>query len=206
MLGAVPPSAPDPHEQAPGPQYVTRRPHPALAGLVLRYTGYREFSAAPLRRRQAPVGSCTLILSLGPPLRLFGPAGPSAPASFLAGMHDAAVLTEFAGRQHGVQVDLTPLGAYTLLGRPMSELANRVPRLDELAAPALTGLDERLADAPDWPRRFARLDAALLAALAPRACAPTRRSRGRGGSCSAAAAPRGWPRWPRGRGGAAGTC
>lgn len=152
----------------PGPpqqEYVLGRPHRALAGLVLRYQGYREFSAVPLRRRQPPGGSCTLILSLGPPIRLHGPAGPTAPASFLAGMHDAAVITEFTGPQHGLQVDLTPLGTYTLLGRPMPELTNLVPGLDELGAPVLAGLPERLADEPDWPRRFARLDAALLAAL-----------------------------------------
>ncbi len=150
-----------PHSQ----EYVAGRPHPALAGLVLRYTGYREFSAGPLRRRQPPSGACTLILSFGPPIRLFGPAGPTVPASFLAGMHDAAVITEFVGVQHGLQVDLTPLGTFTLLGRPMSELTNLTPRLDELGAPVLTGLPERLADEPDWPRRFARLDAALLDAL-----------------------------------------
>jgi AraC-like DNA-binding protein len=146
-------------------EYVEGRPHRALAGLVLRYTGYREFSAAPLRRRQPPSGGCPLILGLGPPLRLFGPAGPSAPASFLAGMHDAAVITEFCGAQHGVQVDLTPLGLYTLLGRPVAELANLVPRLDELDAPALAGLPERLAADPSWAQRFARLDATLLGAL-----------------------------------------
>jgi AraC-like DNA-binding protein len=146
-------------------QYVTGRPHPALAGLVLRYQGYREFSGVPLRRRQPPAGSCTLILGLGPPIRLFGPAGPTAPASFLAGMHDAAVLTEFTGEQHGLQVDLTPLGTYTLLGRPMSDLTNRIPQLDELAAPALARLPGRLADEPDWARRFVLLDAALLAIM-----------------------------------------
>lgn len=149
----------------PDQQFVLGRAHPALAGLVLRYQGYREFSATPLRRRQPPSGSCTLILGLGPPIRLFGPAGPTAPASFLAGMHDAAVLTEFTGAQHGLQVDLTPLGAFTLLGRPMPELTNLVPALDELDAPWLARLPERLAAEPDWPRRFARLDAVLLDVL-----------------------------------------
>jgi AraC-like DNA-binding protein len=146
-------------------EYVEARPHRALAGLVLRYTGYREHSTTPLRRRQPPGGTCTLILSLGPPIRLFGPAGPTVPTSFLAGMHDAAVLTEFCGAQHGLQVDFTPLGLYTLLARPLPALTNRTPRLDELDAPALAGLPERLAADHGWPQRFARLDAALLGAL-----------------------------------------
>lgn len=146
-------------------EYVDGRPHPALAGFVLRYTGYRESSAVPLRRRQPASGSVTLILSLGPPIRLHGPAGPTVPTSFLAGLHDAPVITEFTGAQHGLQVDLTPLGVYRLLGRPMSELTNLTPGLDEVAAPVLTGLPDRLADEPDWTGRFTRVDAALLGAL-----------------------------------------
>jgi AraC-like DNA-binding protein len=143
-------------------EYVPRRPHPALARYVVRYLGYREHSAAPVRRRQAPTGVCAMILSLGPPIRLYGPAGPTLPTSFLAGMHDAPVLTQFSGQQHGVQVDLSPLGVFALLGRPMSELTNHTPHLDELEVPALSSLPARLADLPTWPQRFALIDAALL--------------------------------------------
>jgi AraC-like DNA-binding protein len=146
----------------PAAEYVPGRPHPALARFVLRYQGYREHSAAPVRRRQAPAGSCTLVLSLGPPIRLYGPAGPAVPTSFLAGMHDGPVLTEFTGHQHGLQVDLTPLGVFALLGRPMPELTNVAPQLTELEVPELAALPARLADLPDWPRRFALLDRVLL--------------------------------------------
>ena len=148
-----------------GTGYHAGRAHPALAGLVLGYGGYREYSAGPLRRRQAPTGSCTVILSFEPALRLHGPAGPVVTTSFLSGMHDAAVVTEFTGVQHGMQVDLSPLGAYTLLGRPLSELTNRTPRVDELGVPALAALPSRLAHDPGWPERFARVDATLLGLL-----------------------------------------
>jgi AraC-like DNA-binding protein len=150
----------EPAEPPFGGEYVERVPPPALRPFVRRLQGYREFSAAPLRRRQAPVGSCTLILGFGPELRLLGPAGPSAPRSFLAGFHTAAVLTEFAGDQHGMQVDLTPIGAYVLLRRPGVDLANLVPTLD-LLDPALDTLPHRLADLPDWPTRFAALEGFL---------------------------------------------
>ncbi|OLT09199.1 hypothetical protein BJF78_31175 [Pseudonocardia sp. CNS-139] len=146
-------------------EYVSARPHPALARHVLGYVGYREHSTTPVRRRQVPVGSCTLILGFGPPLRLVGPAGPTVPVSFLAGMHDAAVVTEFTGAQHGVQVDLSPLGVFALLGRPMPELTNLVPDVDELAVPQLGALAERLGADPGWPQRFARIDATLLRLL-----------------------------------------
>lgn len=117
------------------PEYVRAVPHRALAGLVAYYSGYHEYSAVPVRRRQAPTGGCVLILGLGPPLRLHGPAGPLVPTSFLAGLHDIAVVTEFTGEQHGMQVNLTPLGVFTLLGRPMPELTNVTPRVDELGVP-----------------------------------------------------------------------
>ncbi|OLS96722.1 hypothetical protein BJF90_43605 [Pseudonocardia sp. CNS-004] len=153
-------------------EYVLGTPHPALARCVVRYLGYREHSGLPVRRRQAPVASCTLIISLGPRIRLHGPAGPSVPASFLAGMYDAPVLTEFTGHQHGLQVDLSPLGVFALLGRPMPDLTNLAPQLTELDVPELARLPERLAAAPDWPHRFALLDAVLLRRLDASAARP----------------------------------
>jgi AraC-like DNA-binding protein len=150
-------------------EYSLGRPHPALARHVVRYLGYREHSSTPVRRRQAPTASCTLIVSLGPQIRLHGPAGPSVPASFLAGMHDGPVVTEFTGRQYGLQVDLSPLGVFALLGRPMPELTNVAPQLTELDVPELAGLPARLAEAPDWRGRFALLDGVLLRRL--HACA-----------------------------------
>lgn len=153
-------------------EYSLGRPHPALARYVVRYLGYREHSSTPVRRRQTPGASCTLIISLGPRIRLHGPAGPSVPASFLAGMHDGPVLTEFVGHQHGVQVDLGPLGVFALLGRPMPELTNVAPQLTELDVPELADLPARLAETPGWPRRFALLDDALLRRLDASAARP----------------------------------
>ncbi|MDD7966211.1 helix-turn-helix domain-containing protein [Actinomycetospora lemnae] len=126
-----------------------RRPHPALAGVVRRYAPYDEVAtSSPLRRREAPHGAYTLILAWADPLELAGPGGRARHAAFLAGMHDGAVVTAFAGHQQGVQVDLTPLGVLRLLDRPTSALTNRVVPLDALAQPALAGLPERLAHTP----------------------------------------------------------
>ncbi len=111
------------------------------------------------------MGAVALIVSFGPSIALDGPSGHSTPGSFLAGLHDAAVITEFVGVQRGVQVNLTPLGTYTLLGMAMDGLTNRTPGLAELSVPALSVLPERLSEDPDWPARFARIDAALLSLL-----------------------------------------
>ena len=141
------------------------RPHPSLAGVVRRYEGYDELATAPLRRREAPHGACTLILSWADPLETSGPGGSSRQAAFLAGMHDGAVLTAFAGHQQGIQVDLAPLGVLRLLDRPLSLLTNRITALDELGVPALAELPGRLAETPAWPDRHALVDATLRALL-----------------------------------------
>jgi AraC-like DNA-binding protein len=134
-------------------------PGPALRDVVRRYCGYIERTAAPLRRREAATGTVTMILSFGPKIRVDGEAH----ESFVAGMSDAPATTEHDGIQHGVQLDLTPLAARRLLDLPMHELVNRVvPFGDALDAGTLI---EELAEAPDWPRRFARLDAELTRRL-----------------------------------------
>ena len=141
-------------------------PHRVLAGVVRRYQAYDEVAAPePLRRREAPHGACTLILSWADPLEMAGPGGHARSAAFLAGMHDEAVVTAFAGHQQGIQVDLTPLGVLRLLDRPTATLTNRIAPLDALDEPALAALPERLAHLPDWSRRHALVDATLAALL-----------------------------------------
>jgi AraC-like DNA-binding protein len=137
-------------------------PHGALRSAVRRYCGYREHSATPLVRREVPRGGVTLIVSFGDPIRLRRGVATTTHRSFLAGLHDRHVLTDFSGGQHGVQVDLTPLGAYRLLGVPMRELANTSAALDELPHRRLADLADRLAEAPSWAERLSTLDRTLL--------------------------------------------
>ena len=159
-----------PHRSALGEwEMVDAPPHPALRPYVSRYTGYREDTVAPLRRLEVPSRAVTLIVSFGDPLRLVRTPGSglaSGPfTSFVAGLHESPAVTEHDGRQHGIQVGLTPLGAFRLFGVPMRLLANEVVDLAALLGRDGGRLAERLADAPDWPRRFDLLDAALLAGL-----------------------------------------
>lgn len=150
------------HESALGTwQMLPRAPDPRLRGQVLAYTGYEERTVAPLRRIEAPIAAVPLILSLGPPLLVDGVAQ----RSFVAPLDDRAATTEHAGEQLGIQVDLAPLAARRLLGLPLRELRGRVVGLDALLGDAATTLVERLAELPDWPRRFALVDRMLLARL-----------------------------------------
>ena len=52
--------------------------------------------------------------------------------SFVAGLHDGFVFTEHGGRQSDVELRLTPLGAFLLLGVPSRELAHRVVEIEAL--------------------------------------------------------------------------
>src|ERR1700722_9566952 len=99
---------------------VHRAPHAGLADDVLGYSGYVERSVLPLRRREVANGSVVLIFSFGEPIdvQLSSDPEPARHTSFVAGVHDGFVITEHGGRQHGMEVDLTPLGAYRLLGVP----------------------------------------------------------------------------------------
>ena len=112
-------------------------------------------------------------------------------------MDDGPTVTEHAGRQHGVQVDLSPLGAYALLGGAMSEYANAVVPLGDLPGQRGDELAARLADAPGWAARFTLLDQVLGARIAagpapaPEVAWAWRRLRRTAGRGSVAAAGRG---------------
>ncbi len=151
-------------------EMATRDAPAPLRGLVRNYTGYVEHSTAPLARREVPGGDVTLILS--PDSELSLPGGRH--TSFVAALHDRSTVVEHSGRQQGVEVRLTPLGAHTLFGFPMHELANRVVELDDLIGPEALELVERMWEQPGWERRFALLDRAIAArAEQARFVAPT---------------------------------
>jgi AraC-like DNA-binding protein len=143
--------------------FVLRGAHPALAGQVLGYCGYVEDEPAPVRRREPAGTRVPIILSFGDPLTVTeGDADATDVTSFVAGFSDTWAVTEHSGRQHGVQVDLTPLGAYRLLGVSPVEVAGTVVPVDDLWGRPGGSLVDRLASLPDWPSRFAILDEVLL--------------------------------------------
>lgn len=137
------------------------RPHPGLADVVISYQGYVERSVKPLRRRETPDARVPVIISFGDAIDV----GPHRLTSFVATLSSQAAVTRFVGRQCGIQVDLTPLGAFRLfgLGGPTTEVAVELPALFGRRAVRLV---ERLAAAPDWAARFTLLDQAILELLA----------------------------------------
>jgi AraC-like DNA-binding protein len=149
-------------------------PAPELRDRVRQYTGYNERASAGRRLREIPTGDVTLIVSFGPALAITDPRGGAAVLrrSFVAGLHDRYAVTEAPRNQHGVEVRLTPIVAYTLLGVPMNTLCNRTVALEDVLGTASEELAERLYALPDWEARFDHLDR-VLARLLDRGRAPS---------------------------------
>lgn len=142
------------------PDYRLRAPDPRVGGLFDR--GYVGFAQGPETRQRwlaTPVPTVTVILNMG---AAFG----GYPRAFVAGLTDRCDVIEQDGAIECVDLKLTPLGAYRLLGTPLDELTGRVVDLHELL-PELP-LD-RLAE-QTWERRFDLIDTMLCdrAALGPR--------------------------------------
>jgi AraC-like DNA-binding protein len=150
------------------PELVRHHPHRGLVGLVAGIVGYHERAEAVVERHQ-PAGSLLpLIFSFGDPLEvvdLSDGEGIGCYSSFIAGFMPGRATTRFVGTQQCVQVYLTPLGAYRLLGRPGHELARRVASLADVA-PALNGsLPDQLAESSSWTGRIALVETTLLTLL-----------------------------------------
>src|SRR5262245_35701588 len=139
-------------------------PDPRLRPHVRGYCGYTEETAAFSCRRAPGTEHAVLIVGFGGPIEVSFPTlGEHQRAgAFVSGLSDAYALVDSFGSQQGVQIDLTPIGAYMLFGLPMRELTNRVVALEDVLGAEGTRLPERLHDAAGWPARFSILDDVLV--------------------------------------------
>ena len=144
-----------------------RGPAPGLRGLVDFYTGFRQAGVEPARHRGLPSPALTLIFTLDDPVVLAAHPDPAQPPgsyeTLLGGLHTAPAIITHEGRQSGIQLGLSPLGARALLGVPAGELAEIDVHADEVLGPLSPEIQDRLRTAVGWPARFAILDEVLLA-------------------------------------------
>lgn len=122
--------------------------------------------------RGLPSRSLTLIVALDDPISFVSmPDRRMPPASFwsmIGGLHTAPAVVGHRGRQHGVQVDLTPIGACSVLGILPGEVGSAVVALADVAPRLASTLEQRLNDASSWDSCFDLLDDALLAMASER--------------------------------------
>jgi AraC-like DNA-binding protein len=145
-------------------------PVPVLRPFIERYVGYRQAGVAPGRHRGLPSPYLTVIFTLDDPLVLAEHPDPRQPPgsyrTLVGGLHTSPALITHPGRQSGIQLLLSPLGARALLGMPAGELVNIDVEGPEVLGSVADRIGERLREAPDWPGRFAVLDQMLASRLA----------------------------------------
>ncbi|MFF4257173.1 helix-turn-helix domain-containing protein [Streptomyces sp. NPDC001663] len=144
-------------------------PAPPLRGLVGWYSGYRQRGIPHGRHRGLPSPWLTLILTLDEPLSMATHPDPFAtPGDYLTllgGLHLTPALIDVPGRQSGIQVAISPLGARVLLGLPAGELAGIDVHADDVLGADVREVHDRLHEAPDWAARFHVVDSWLLGRL-----------------------------------------
>ncbi|MFC9185787.1 AraC family transcriptional regulator [Streptomyces cyaneofuscatus] len=148
---------------------IDARPGPALRRYVRSYVGF-DLRGFPTGVHCGPPGRVlTAVISLSDPLGIGAGVDDGSSVtrfgSVAGGLMCRSVAIHHDGRQHGVQVSLTPLGARAVYGMPAAALAHRLVPLDELLGALGAELADRLRAAPTWAARFALLDELLLRAV-----------------------------------------
>lgn len=151
-------------------------PDPGLLGVVDGYSDYSESTAGFSARRELASTEAVLLFNLGDPIDITGANGLAVSLgvgdAFVAGIAEATSLSRSNGGQSGIHVHMPWHGVARVCGLPLSELANRVVRFDDLAGMAARTISARLMDTRDMHARFALLDRFLLKRMADGAGPP----------------------------------
>jgi AraC-like DNA-binding protein len=136
---------------------VVGAPHPLLAPhLARRHTGFVERTRP--RHLVIPASATVSVI-----VKLRDSA--HRPTAFVNGPHHAHVVPGGDCAASYLEVRLSPLSGYTLLGVPLNELRGGIVDLCDLLGADGRRLAERLREARSWHRRFTILDELLLARL-----------------------------------------
>lgn len=148
---------------------IEARPAAALRRYVGSYVGF-DLRGFPAGVHCGPPGrELTTVISLSGPLEVAAGVDDGSPVarfdSVAGGLMCRSVAIHHDGRQQGVKVSLTPLGARAVYGMPAAALAHQLIPLEELLGALGIELVDRLQAAPTWAARFAALDELLLRAV-----------------------------------------
>jgi AraC-like DNA-binding protein len=136
----------------------------------LRPLMYRDLYGFDLRRAgfsswlEPPRPAVTLMIDLEGSIRADGERLPSA---WVGGLGERPTVVGLGdGDYMSVDVELTPLGAYTVLGRPLADLAGECVALEDAFGPGGRELADRLREECDWDARFDVLERFLIGRVA----------------------------------------
>jgi AraC-like DNA-binding protein len=143
-------------ERARSPRVVAA-PHARLRSLLPR--GYAGFTEATTPRH------LVLPATTAVPLVVKLADSPYRPPAFVMGAHGSSVVLEGDCAPSYLEVLLSPLGAYRILGLPMNQLSDHTVDLVEVLGAGGRRLAERLREARTWRQRFVLMDQFLLGRL-----------------------------------------
>src|SRR6201991_2983269 len=126
---------------------VSRQSHPALRQVLSK--DYHGWS-----RPEDRVGRFVLPASLSVPLVVKIEDSPLRPPEFVNGVLDTHSVIEGGCAPRYLQIDLSPLGAYQVLGVPMDQLTGQLLDLNDVFGGDARRLGEQLRDLPAWTHRF----------------------------------------------------
>lgn len=156
-----------------GWELASRSPAPALRHLIRVYCGHDERERGWVHRTEVAQPWLTLLVDLGAVHQLGRQGGDEIGESrraLVVGLRDRPLDVRHEGRSRGVEVVLTPAGAYRLLGVALGELEGEIVSLDALFGAAGARLCERLAGAVSWAAMFDELDDFFLGRIDRRRC------------------------------------
>jgi AraC-like DNA-binding protein len=150
-----------------------RAPDVRLSGLLLdrELLGYQHSRAQFASWLEPPRPQLTIMIDLDGRLDADGEALPDA---WISGLTDRPTVVGFGDSYGSIDLKLSCLGAYTLTGRPLSELTGACVPLDEVFGVAGRDLVGRVRDSEGWDTRFDLVEDFLLTRLyrTPRAPQP----------------------------------
>ena len=138
-----------------------RTPDPRLQPLLYReLLGFEQEAATFSSWLEPPRPACTLIIDLEGSISLDGEPLPSA---WIAGLSDRYAVVGFDARRYAsIDLELTPLGAWAVLGVPLGELRNQTVTLEDAFGAPTRRLQDDLHHGPDWDTRFDVIERFLL--------------------------------------------
>ncbi len=145
-------------------EHYTHTFDPPLRRFVTVAVGYRYAGGPPGVHVGLPSGALTLVVPFDEPLVLSG-AGLARRISFdavLAGLATSPTLIHHEGRQHGLQLGLTPGGARAVFGIPAAAVAESSVELADVVGRVARSLRDELEGYATWPARFAALERVVL--------------------------------------------
>lgn len=143
-----------------------RRPHPSLAPFVRSLEGFDESTASSLRRLEPAAAEAVLIFGFGAPVVVGADTTStgSVLSSFFVPLRNQPLRVESSGSQAGVQVNLTPVGARTIVGAPLRAVMAATD-VSELFSRQISCLADHLADTHSWAARLDLVERILWATL-----------------------------------------